>query len=171
MLEKAFFFSCWLVLATALAWALPLQGDAFKLPAGLNDQESRAILKEQGAKSHVGAAIKVAEQRLVTALKAVEAGQFEEALQSVIVYEALYAYADAYTRRLPASAQKDRNKCLKDLEQAIFKQRRPLEAVRRELPFQYREQTDPLVESLKRLRLRALNDVIGGGTIIKESSQ
>lgn len=143
------------------------QTEALKLPTGLSEMESRAILKEQAPKSHVQAALQVAAQRLTAAAKLTETGGFEPALQALNLYAALYEYADAYARRLPDSAKKDRAKCLKDIEQALFKQNRPLEAVRRELPLELRETTDPLVEDLKRLRLRALNDVIGGGTFIK----
>lgn len=160
-------FSGWLVLSATFVWALP-QDEALKLPDGLSEVESRAIQKEQNPKSHVNAVIKVAEQRLRGAVKMAETGQFAQALQAVLLYESLYSYADSFARSLPDQAQKDRNKCLKQVEQAIFKQNRPLEAVRRDLPFNYREQTDPVVESLKRIRLSALNDVLGGGTFIKE---
>lgn len=144
-----------------------VQADAFKLPANLTEVETKLILKEQAPKSHVMAVIQVATQRLSTAAKLSESGGFEATLQALNVYADLYEYADAYARRLPESAKKDRAKCLKEIEQAIFKQNRPFEAVRRELPLEYRETTDPLVEDLKRIRLRALNDVIGGGTFIK----
>jgi hypothetical protein len=164
---KAILLSGWLVWFVGLAWALP-QGEPLKLPAGLSEMESRTILKERGAKSHVSAAVNVASQLLATAVKQTEASQFAEAVSSVRLYEALFEYADKYARALPVGELKERNKCLKEIEQAIFKQSRPLEAVRRELPYNYREQTDPLVETLKQLRLRAINDVLGGGTIIKE---
>lgn len=159
--------SSWLFLWSGLAGAGP-QTEVVNLPDGLSETESRAILKERGPKSHVKAVAQVAGQRLVAASKLAEAGQFADALKSIVLYEALYQYADDFARSLPAKEVKERNKCLKELEQAIFKQHRPLESIRRELPFNYREQTDPLVESLKQLRLHALNDVLGGGTIIKE---
>lgn len=139
-----------------------------KLPEALTEIESRAILKERNGKPHVEAAIKVSEARLQNALKLAEAGQAEEAVQSLKLNAALLSYADAHARQLPASEQKERNKCLKEIEQAIFKQQRVLEAARRELSFDYREQTEELVETLKRIRLRALNDLLGGGTIIKQ---
>lgn len=166
MSGKVLLLSGWLVLWAGLAWAWP-QTESVKLPDGLSEAESRAIRKERGPKSHVSAVALVAGQRLVAAAKLVEAGQFDEALKSIVLYEALYAYANQFARALPAKEVKERHKCLKELEQAIFKQSRPLEAVRRELPFNYREQTDPLVESLKQLRLHAINDVLGGGTIMK----
>ena len=144
------------------------QDEAPKLPAALNEAESRSILKEHNGKPHVEAAIKVAEARLQNALKLAEAGQAEDAVRELKLNLALLSYADAYARQLPATEQKERNKCLKEIEQAIFKQQRPLEAARRELPFNYREQTDELVETLKRIRLHAINDLLGGGTIIKQ---
>lgn len=143
------------------------QNEAPKLPDNLTEAESRSILKERNGKPHVEAAIKVSEARLQNAVKQAEAGQGEDAVRDLKLHVALLSYADAYARQLPASEQKERNKCLKELEQAVFKQQRPLEAARRELPFNYREQTDELIETLKRLRLRAINDLLGGGTIIK----
>jgi hypothetical protein len=150
-----------------LARALAAQDEALKLPEGLSETETRQIQKEQGPKSHVEAAVKVAEARLNQALVHTQGEQYREAAQALGVYGALFTYADAHARRLPASARKELHKCLKVIEQGIFKQNRVLEAVRRELPFNYREETEPLVETLKRLRLRAINDMLGGGEIIK----
>jgi len=166
MSAKVILLSGWLFWWAGLAWAWP-QTEGVKLPDGLSETESRAILKERGPKSHVKAVAQVAGQRLVAASKLAEAGQFDDAVKSIVLYEALFQYADDYARALPAKEVKERHKCLKELEQAIFKQHRPLESIRRELPFNYREQTDPLVESLKQLRLQAINDVLGGGTIMK----
>jgi hypothetical protein len=157
-----------LALACAVSALAGQQGELPKLPDNLTEAESRSILKEHGGKPHVEAALKVSEARLQNALKLAEAGQSEDALRDLNVHVALFGYADAYARQLPPTEQKERNKCLKEIEQAVFKQQRPFEAARRELPFNYREQTDELVETLKRIRLRALNDLLGGGTIIKE---
>ena len=155
------------VLLICLATVAAAQTDAPKLPAGLSEPEARSIQKEQGVNGHVKAAIRVADARLLTAGKLADAGGYGDALTSLKLYGALLSYADAHARQLPPSAKKDRNKCLKELEQAIFKQQRPLEATRRELPFDYREQTDVLIETLKQLRLRALDDVLGDGKMIK----
>jgi hypothetical protein len=164
MLRKAVILVCLLRLSVGAACP---QGEAPKLPAGLNDAESRLVLKEQGAKDHVEAAVKLAELKLAEANKAVQASGYELAVKNLNLYAALIGYGDAYARRLPDNEFKERNKCLKVIEQAIFKQQRPVEAVRRDLPFNFREETEPLVETLKRIRLRAIDDVLGGGTMIK----
>lgn len=152
------------MLAPVAAWP---QGDAPKLPEALSEVESRLILKEQGAKGHIEAALKLAELKLAEANKIVQAGGYELALKHLNLYAALVSYGDAYARRLPATEFKERNKCLKVIEQAIFKQQRPVEIVRRDLPFNFREETDPLIETLKRIRLRAIDDVLGDGNMIK----
>lgn len=143
------------------------QSDAPKLPEALSEAESRLILKEQGVKAHIVAALKLAEVKLAEANNIVQAGGYELAVKNLHLFAALVAYGDAYTRRLPATEHKERNKCLKLIEQFIFKQQRPVEIVRRDLPFNYREETNALVETLKRIRLRALDDVLGGGKMIK----
>lgn len=149
------------------SWFANLQSESLKLPDKLTEVESRSILKERNGKPHVEAAIKVSEARLQSAAKLAEDGQAEEAVGGLNLNVALFNYSDAYARQLPPNEQKERNKCLKEIEQAIFKQQRLFEAARRDLPFNYREQTEELVETLKRLRLRALDDLLGGGTIIK----
>lgn len=164
MLRNVVILISWLLLAPLAVWP---QGDAPKLPTVLSEAESRMILKEQGAKAHVEAALKLAELKLAEANKIVPAGNFELAVKTLELYAALIVYSDAYARRLPDSAHKERNKCLKAVEQFIFKQQRPVEALRRDLPFNYREETEGLVEALKRLRLRAIDDVLGGGKMIK----
>ncbi len=151
-----------------VSWLGYPQNELPKLPDNLTEAESRSILKERSGKPHVEAAIKVSEARLQNAVKLAEADQAEEAARELNINVALFSYADAYARQLPPNEQKERNKCLKEIEQAIFKQQRLFEAARRELPFNYREQSDELVETLKRIRLRAINDLLGGGTIIKE---
>lgn len=153
-----------MLLAPLAVWP---QSDAPKLPEALSETESRTILKEQGVKAHVEAALRLAESKLAEAQKIVQAGGYELAVKNLNLYAALVSYGDAYARRLPDPEIKERNKCLKVIEQSIFKQQRPFEATRRELPFNLREETDPLVETLKRIRLRAIDDVLGGGKMIK----
>ncbi len=164
MLRKVVILISLLLLAPL---AVRPQSDAPKLPEALSEAESRAILKEQGVKSHVEAALKLAEAKLTEANKIAQAGGYELAVKNLNLFAALVVYGDAYARRLPANEYKERNKCLKVLEQFIFKQQRPVEIVRRDLPFNYREETDARIETLKRIRLRALDDVLGGGKMIK----
>jgi hypothetical protein len=164
MWQKAVSLVCLLMLAPVMVWP---QGDTLKLPEGLSEAESRMVLKEQGAKDHVEAALKLAELKLAEANKIVQEGGYELAVKNFNLYVALVSYGDAYARRLPAAESKERSKCLKVIEQAIFKQQRPVEALRRDVPFNFREETNPLVETLKRIRLRAIDDMLGGGNMIK----
>ena len=75
-------------------------------------------------------------------------------------------YGDGHARQLNLPA-KERNKILKVLEQSIFKQQRNLEGARQQLSVEGREQTEKLVEAIKRIRLSAINDVLGNGNTIK----
>jgi hypothetical protein len=105
--------------------------------------------------------------RLASALKFVDDSQYKSAAQDVDVYAALIVYADAYTSKLPSSQIKDRNDCLKKIEQAIFKQTRTVDAMLRQLPIDYREGAGLKIDQVKKNRLRAINDLLGDGRMIK----
>src|SRR5215813_12292880 len=143
------------------------QSDA--LPRELTETETQKILGENSPKPRVDATLKISDLRLASALKFVEESQYKSAAQDVDVYAALIVYADAYTRKLPASQTKDRNNCLKKIEQAIFKQTRAVDAVMRQFPVDYREEIGPKIAEVKQIRLRAVNDLLGGGHVIKTS--
>jgi uncharacterized hydantoinase/oxoprolinase family protein len=164
------------ILIMAFALASNVAGQTKKvddraLPDQLRETEVQNILKETNPKSHVEAALKVSDARLATALKSAQANQYKAAVEDVDVYASLIIYADGYTRKLPDAQVKDRNNCLKKIEQAIFKQTHNLNAVMREMPFDLREPVEGKINDLKKIRLRALNDAIGGGKIINSSNQ
>src|SRR5215470_19765949 len=73
------------------------------LPRDLTETETQKILKEDSPRPRVDATLKISDLRLASALKFVEENQYKSAVQDVDVYAALIAYADAYTRKLPAS--------------------------------------------------------------------
>ncbi len=139
--------------------------EAPKLPTGLTDIESQLIRKDANPKGHVEAVVRVAEARLAQALKQATDNS-DAALKDLELHGALMTYSDDHTRQLNLPV-KERNKILKILEQSIFKQQRNLEGTRQQLPVEAREQTEALVTKLKRIRLRALDDVLGNGGIIK----
>ncbi|MCI0659557.1 MAG: hypothetical protein L0220_00630 [Acidobacteria bacterium] len=142
-----------------------------QLPEELTETETQTIIKEQRPKQHVEATIKVSDARINNALKSVQESRHEHAAEEVDIYASLIKYADDYTRKLPRSQIKDRNHCLKKIEQAIFKTSRTFDAIMRELPFNYRESAQQTVEDLKKIRLRAINDLLGGGNIINSSNE
>src|SRR5262249_40169716 len=90
------------------------------LPPELTETEAQTILKERSPKPHVEATLKVSDARIATALKSAKESQYKPAVQDIHIYAELIVYADAYTRKLPESQIKDRNTCLKKIEQAIF---------------------------------------------------
>src|SRR5262245_39910271 len=144
-----------------------LQADA--RPRELTETETQKILKEDSPKPRVDVTLRISDMRLASALKFVEESQYKSAAQDVDVYAALIAYADAYTRKLPPSQNKDRNNCLKKIEQAIFKQSRAVDAMLRQFPVDYREGVEPKIDQVKKIRLRAVNDLLGDGNMIKTS--
>ncbi|MGH9751656.1 MAG: hypothetical protein ACREA2_02645 [Blastocatellia bacterium] len=139
------------------------------LPRELSETETQKILRENNPKPRVDAALKISDTRLASALKLVEENQYESAAQDVDVYAALIVYADDYTRKLPDSRVKDRNACLKKIEQAIFKQSRTVDASLRQFPVDYREGVETKIDHVKKIRLRAINDLLGDGRVIKTS--
>jgi len=148
---------------------MPGERAADALPRELTETEAQNILKENSLKPRVDATLKVSDLRLASALKFADESQYKSAVQDVDVYAALIVYADSYTRGLHASQTKDRNNCLKKIEQAIFKQTRNVEAVLRQFPVDYREEVGPKIDQVKQIRLRAVNDLLGGGNMIKTS--
>jgi hypothetical protein len=140
------------------------------LPEELNESESQLILKEQKPKGRVEATLKVSDARIDSAYKLIQESKYQAAAQDVDVYTALIRYADDYTRKLPGSQIKDRNNCLKKIEQAIFKQTRKLDAVVLGISHDYREATERGVNEVKKIRLRAINDMLGGGNMINSSN-
>jgi hypothetical protein len=149
---------------------MPGERKSDALPRELTENETQAILKERAPKRHVDATLKVSDARLNSALKFAAGSQYESAVEDANLYAALIVYADAYTRKLPEAQRKDRDNCLKKIEQAIFKQARPTETLLRELPFNYREPVETKIEQVKKIRLHALNDLLGGGQLLIKSS-
>jgi hypothetical protein len=148
---------------------MPGERQADALPQDLTETETQKILREGRPGPRVEATLKISDLRLASALKFVEGSQYQSAAQDVDVYAALIVYADAYTRGLPASQTKDRNNCLKKIEQAVFKQTRSVDAVLRQFPVDYREGVGPKIDQVKKIRLRAVDDLLGGGNMIKTS--
>lgn len=141
------------------------------LPDGLSETEKQIILKERGPKSHVEAALKVSEARVVNALRLAQENQYKAAASELNVFSSLVVYADTYTRKTLSHQTKDRNNCLKRIEQTIFKQTRNLEAVLRDLPVESREVIEPQIGEVKKVRLRAINDLLGSGQVINSSNE
>src|SRR5215510_15137538 len=119
------------------------------LPRELTETETQKILREDSPRPHVDATLKVSDLRLASALKFAEESQYKSAAQDVDLYAALIVYADAYTRKLPSSQVKDRNNCLKKIEQTIFKQTRTVDAVLRQFPVDYREGVETKIDQVK----------------------
>jgi hypothetical protein len=142
-----------------------------QLPEELTETETQMILKEDRPKPHVEATLKVSDAWINNALKSAQGSRPDEAAGEVGTYASLLKYADDYTRKLPRSQIKDRNHCLKKIEQAIFKNFRTFDAITRELPYNYRESAQQTFADLKKIRLRAINDLLGGGNIINSSNE
>jgi hypothetical protein len=150
---------------------MPGERQADALPRELSETEAQKILSENAPKPRIDATLKFSDTRLASALKFAEESQYKSAAQDVDAYAALIVYADSYTRKLTASQIKDRNNCLKKLEQTIFKQSRTVDAVLRQFPVDYREGVEPKIDQVKQIRLRAINDLLGDGKVIKTSDE
>jgi hypothetical protein len=137
-----------------------------QLPGMLSEMEKQSILREQDPKPHVESALKVAEARIKTAFQLAQENQMSSAAQDLDAFLALIVYADAYARKTLASKNKDRNHCLKRIEQAVFKQSRNLVSITRALPLESREAAEVQIGEVKKIRLRAINDLLGQGQVI-----
>ncbi len=141
-----------------------------RLPTELSEEEAHQIVREGKPKSHVEAAFKVSVARLSQALEFARGSRYQESAQNLDVYAELVSYADSYARRATADRSKDRQSCLKTIEQQIFKQNMTLETIVRELPATYQDTTDRVTSSVKRIRLRAIDDLLGGGSFLKSAA-
>jgi uncharacterized hydantoinase/oxoprolinase family protein len=168
---KAIFILLAVLTLATLAAGQAKKVDDRALPRQLSETEVQTILKQTNPKSHVETALKVSDARLANALKSAQANEFKAAVQDVDVFADLVIYADDYTRKIPDAQQKDRNHCLKKIEQTIFKQTRNLEFLAREVPFETREPVEDKINQVKKIRLRAINDLLGGGKTIHTSNE
>ena len=141
-----------------------------QLPGILSEMEKQSILRERDPKPHVESALKVAETRIKTAFQFAQESQISAAAQDLDAFLALIVYADTYARKALVSKNKDRNNCLKRIEQVIFKQSRNMESVTRALPLESREAVESQIADVKKIRLRAINDILGGGQVINSSN-
>ncbi|HEY8459909.1 MAG TPA: hypothetical protein VIM99_05975 [Blastocatellia bacterium] len=158
-----------ILVGVVLWWSQPQIGGqslSDQLPEMLNEAEKQAILKEQKPKSHVESALKVAEARVKSALMLAQNNQMRAAAQDLDAFLALIVYADAYARKALVSKNKDRNHCLKRIEQAVFKQSRNLDSITRALPLESREAAEVQIGEVRKIRLRAINDLLGQGQVI-----
>jgi hypothetical protein len=137
-----------------------------QLPEMLSEVEKQAILKERDPKPHVESALKIAEARIKNAVQLSQESQAPAAKQDMDAFLALIVYADTYTRKTLAAKNKDRNHCLKRIEQAVFKQSRNLDSITRALPLESREAVEVQIGEVKKIRLRAINDLLGQGQVI-----
>ncbi|NBO63393.1 MAG: hypothetical protein EBU88_00820 [Acidobacteria bacterium] len=141
------------------------------IPAGLTPPEVNSIQRHRNPKSMVAEALKIAELRLINVLDNARNGRYKLAVDELAVYAALVSYADGVTRAIPSQKRSDREGCLKRIEQALFRQSPRLENVTRELPFDLRDPAASVADLVKRIRLRAINDLLGGGSAIRVPEQ
>lgn len=147
------------------------QPGTLQLPADLTEAEAASLRREKSPKSHVEAALKVSELRLGNSLLLSRQSQYQTATRQLIVATSLIVYADQYSRSLPPRKRNDLEQCLKRIEQTVFRQNKSLDAILRELPFEFRETGMPLIEQVRKIRLRAINDLLGGGEAIRLPEQ
>jgi hypothetical protein len=162
-----------LLVGVVLGCAEPQVGDPSshgQLPGMLSEMEKQSILKERDPKPHVESALRIAEARVKTAFQLTQENQLGAAAQDLGAFLALIVYADTYTRKELASKNKDRNHCLKQIEQMVFKQSRNLESITRALPLESREAVESQIGEVKKIRLRAINDLLGRGQVINSSN-
>ena len=138
-----------------------------ELPGGLTATESAELIRQKAPKGRIDAALKFAVLRVGRALILSQQSQYQGAKDELELYANLVIYADGVTRAIAVEKRNDRDSGLKKIEQTIFRQSPRFEAIIRELPLEYREACAPFAERLKRVRLQAINDVLGGGAAIK----
>jgi hypothetical protein len=161
-----------LLLCGGAKWAVGSPpGQLPGLPDGLSEAEIRIVERATAPRAHVEALLKISTQRMDGALPLARQNRNQEACDQLTLFVSLIRYTDQYTRVLPAGRRKDRDHNLKRIEQAIFRQLKQLDILLSELPYQLREESLPGVEEVRRIRLRAINDLLGGGRAIAEPEE
>lgn len=141
-----------------------------RLPNELSEEESQQITREGKPKSHVDATFRISVARLTQALEFARGSQYRESAQNLDLYAELIVYADSYARRATSDRSKERMACLKTIEQQIFKQNVTLDSAVKELPDSLHDTGERVTATVKRIRLRAIDDLLGGGTFLKSSN-
>jgi hypothetical protein len=159
-----------LLLVLACNVTLAQQQPGVRLPLELSEEEAQQVVKEGKPKSHVEAAFKLSFVKLHKALTFAKDSDYQQSAQTLDVYAELVTYADSYTRRNTSERSKERHQCLKAIEQSIFKQFMTLDSVVKELPSTYLDTTERVTATVKRIRLRAIDDLLGGGAFLKSSN-
>jgi hypothetical protein len=142
------------------------QESTLSWPTGLTDKEVATLQRASAPRAHVEAVLKISALRMEAALSLARQNRYPEAQEQLSLFISLVEYADRHTRALPPTRRKDRDHNLKRLEQAIFRQNNPLDTLLAELPYQLREESQPAVNTVRRIRLQAINDLLGGGRAI-----
>jgi hypothetical protein len=156
-----------LLLLCATGWSLAGgQAPPLTWPTGLSEKEIATLQRATSPRAHVEAVLKISAQRMSEALSLARVNRYQEAREQLSLFVSLIGYADQYTRALPPARRKDRDQNLKRLEQAIFRQNNPLDTLLSDFPYQLREESQPGVDQVRRIRLRAINDLLGGGRAI-----
>jgi hypothetical protein len=155
-----------MLLLSCVLGSVHQQASDLVLPDLLSEPEKQLILKETKLKPHVDSVLKVAETRIKNAYRLAQENELQTAAQELDAFLALIIYSDNYTRKSLSTKGKDRNHCLKQIEQMIFKQSRSLEAVTRALPLASRDAVESQIGAVKKIRLRAINDLLSDGQVI-----
>ncbi len=137
------------------------------VPVGLTTTESETISRQKSPKGRVEAALKLAALRIGNGLMLSQQSQYQSAAQQLETFANLLSYADGIARSIPNEKRNDRETCLKKIEQTIFRQTPRFESIIRDLPLEYQESNAPFAERVKRIRLQAINDLLGGGAAIR----
>lgn len=146
---------------------LAIQVAPVPMPSELTDSETRTIENEKSPKSRIEAVLKASDNRLLTAYELSRQNQHQEVARHLKVSTSLIVYADSYSRQVLASRKKDLDNCLKRIEQTIFRQLPRLEAISRELPYELHEANVERLAAVRRIRIRAIDDLLGGGEAIR----
>lgn len=144
----------------------PLPVDPTPLVDLLSAREQKSVQDAGNPKKAVEAYLKISNTHIDLVAKAIEGGDYKTAERELDIY----SKAAAEAGRIAFSAQDDKRKMAKKIEQTLLRQIRLLESVERRFPAERLRFAEAALDQARALRVRALNEAFAGGDILKNPS-
>lgn len=149
--------------APARAQQPPLPVDPTPLSDLLNAREREWVADSKDPKKAVEAYLRVSDERLDTALRAIENGDQQTAERELDVYGKAVSEAG----KVAFSARDGKRGMAKKIEQRLYRQIKVLESLERHFPIERLRFAQMALDQAKALRVKALNESFAGGEILK----
>jgi hypothetical protein len=141
----------------------PLPVDPTPLEELISAEERASLEQAHTPAKQVETYLDISDRYLRAALTAIELGDHRSSERELDVYKKILAkYSD-----IAFSLGSERRKIAKKIEQRLYKQMKMLERIRRRFPPERIAFADAALEQAKRTHIRALNEALAAGEVLK----